>query len=101
MPPLQVLCLGSSVSVAVLGALVRRNCVNGRVVGFVSLRTEVPGGKAGNFSERDPDPDVPASKIQMSDDILVCRKNVNMYMVQDSGVRIRWDYGVLNISMTK
>ena len=63
-------CLGSSSSVAVLGTLVRRDCDDDRMTGVVSEGTEVPRGKAGNLSEREPDPDVPASKTQMSDGIV-------------------------------
>lgn len=63
-------CLGSSALVAVVGALVRRNCRDGESGGLVSQCVGMPRGRSGNFSESEPDPDVPASKMQMSDGIV-------------------------------
>lgn len=65
--PLKERCLGSNAYVAVLGRLVRRGCGTGEIAGIMLCGIGVSRDEVGNLSESAPGPDVPASKIQISD----------------------------------
>lgn len=64
-------CLGNDALLVVVGALVRRHCRSAVLAGFASQFVAVPSDRSGNFSETESEPDVPASKIQIFDGIVV------------------------------